>query len=117
MPLLSLKECTLSITFSSLMLLLILRRTCKLPPRGKTYPDFIKDANDEGDTAVATTFSFHRDVEREHAKLYEKALEHMLTAKDSEYYMCSICGLVADGAIPDQCPVCGALREQFRHVA
>lgn len=83
----------------------------------EAYPEFIKDANEEGDTAVATIFSYHRDVEREHAKLYEKALEHMLATKDSEYYVCTVCGYVSDGTLPDQCPICGAPKESFRHVA
>lgn len=83
----------------------------------KAYPDFIREANDEGDSIIATIFSYHRDVEREHAKLYEKALEHMLAAKESEYYVCSVCGYVADGVIPDQCPICGASSEQFRRIA
>jgi rubrerythrin len=81
------------------------------------YPQFIKEANDEDNAAVAASFSFHRDVERGHAKLYEKALEHMLGGKESEYYVCNVCGYVADGELPDRCPVRGAAREKFTHVA
>ncbi len=82
-----------------------------------TYPQFIKEANEESNTHVATIFSYSRDVERGHAKLYEKALEHMLGDVDTEYYVCSICGYVSDGVLPDQCPICGAPREKFRRSA
>jgi rubrerythrin len=83
---------------------------------GNTYPQFIKDANEEGNTQVAQIFSYSRDVERGHAKLYEKALEHMLGDADTEYYVCSVCGYVSDGTLPEECPICGAPAEKFRKV-
>ena len=81
-----------------------------------TYPQFIKEANEEDNTNVARIFSYSRDVERGHAKLYEKALEHMLGDVDTEYYVCSVCGYVSDGEPPDECPICGAPKEMFRKV-
>lgn len=83
----------------------------------QAYPAFIRDAEEEDNTRAATTFSYHRDVEREHARLYEKAMQHMLGSEDTEYYVCGVCGYVADGILPDQCPICGALKEEFRRVA
>jgi len=82
-----------------------------------TYPQFIKEANEEENRHVAMVFSYSRDVERGHAKLYEKALEHMLGDVDTEYYVCGVCGYVSDGELPDECPICGAPRGRFRKVA
>ena len=82
-----------------------------------TYPQFIKEANEEGNAHVAIIFSYSRDVERGHVKLYEKALEHMLGDVDTQYYVCGVCGCVFDGELPNQCPICGAPRERFRRVA
>ena len=81
-----------------------------------SYPQFVREANEEGNAAVATVFSHTRDVEREHARLYEKALEHMLGNVNTEYYVCSICGYVSDGVLPEKCPICGALKERFRRI-
>jgi rubrerythrin len=81
-----------------------------------TYPRFVKEANEDGDPAVARTFSFARDVEREHAKLYERALERMLADTDTDYYVCGICGYVSDGVLPDTCPICGATKDKFKHI-
>ena len=81
-----------------------------------TYPQFIKEANEEDNKHVAQIFSFSRDVEREHAKLYEKALQHMLAERETEYYVCGVCGYVSDGTLPDECPICGAPRERFRRI-
>ena len=81
-----------------------------------SYPQFIKEAHEEDNEHVARTFSYSRDVERGHAKLYEDALQHMLADVDTEYYVCSVCGHVADGELLDQCPICGAPKEKFRRV-
>jgi len=81
-----------------------------------TYPQFVREANEEGNTNVATTFSYSRDVEKEHAQLYKKALTHMMAGEETEYYVCQVCGHVSDGALPDECPICGASKKKFRKV-
>jgi len=81
-----------------------------------TYPQFIKEANEEGNADVARVFSYSRDVEKGHAKLYKKALERMIQETDTDYYVCGVCGYVSDGELPDECPICGAPREKFRRV-
>jgi rubrerythrin len=81
-----------------------------------TYPQFVRVANEEGNTSVATTFSYSRDVEKGHAKLYKKALAHMMAEEETDYYVCQVCGHVSDGVLPDVCPICGAPKEKFRKV-
>jgi len=81
-----------------------------------TYPQFIRESNEEDNTSVARVFSYSRDVEQGHAKLYKKALEHMIQETDTDYYVCGICGYVSDGELPDECPICGAPKEKFRHI-
>ena len=80
------------------------------------YPDFIKQATEEGNQAVATIFGYHRDVEHGHAKLYEKALDRLMDPQGVDYYVCSVCGYVAVGSAPDECPICGAKKDKFRRV-
>ena len=83
---------------------------------GRSYPQFIKEANEEGNTSVAKIFTYSRDVEATHAKLYKKALDYMVSETDTKYYVCSVCGYVSDGELPDQCPICGAPKEKFRTI-
>ena len=78
-----------------------------------SYPQLIKDANDENNEAVAAIFGFVRDVEKEHAKLYKRAMDHMVSEEETEYYICSICGHIEDGYAPDECPICGAPKDKF----
>lgn len=80
------------------------------------YPDFMKTAETEGNPAVSKIFSYHRDVERGHAKLYEKALDRMMDPAGVEYYVCSVCGYVAVGTAPDECPICNAPKDKFRRI-
>jgi rubrerythrin len=80
------------------------------------YPELIKDASEEGNTAVATIFGYHRDVEKGHAKLYEKALDRMMDPEGVDYYVCNVCGYIHIGSAPDECPICGAPRDKFRKV-
>jgi len=81
-----------------------------------TYPQFIREANEEENTSVATVLGYSRDAEKGHAKLYKKAQAHMMAGEETEYYVCQVCGHVSDGVLPDVCPICGAPREKFRKV-
>jgi rubrerythrin len=78
------------------------------------YPDFIKDAQEDGEETVALAFSHARDAESFHAKLYERAIYHVIEDKASEYHICQVCGYVTDKRKPEKCPVCGAPQEKFK---
>ena len=81
-----------------------------------TYPQFLREANEEGNASVAAILGYSRDVEKGHAGLYKKALAHTMAEKETEYYVCQVCGYVSDGVLPDECPICGAPKEKFRRV-
>jgi len=80
---------------------------------GVAYDNFLKLAGDLKDDAASTIFSNSRDVEDAHAKLYDKAANHLIGARETTYYVCQVCGYVSDGILPDVCPVCGAPKDQF----
>ncbi|MFN3535487.1 MAG: rubrerythrin family protein [Desulfatiglandales bacterium] len=80
------------------------------------YPKLIKDAVEEGDSAAERAFSQSRDVEERHAELYKRALNDMISEKETVYYVCQVCGYVAEDEAPENCPVCGAVRTKFKEV-
>ena len=80
------------------------------------YPEFIKDAEDEGETAAALTFSQARDAESYHAKLYERAIYDVIKDKVSTYHVCQVCGYVVSKKAPEKCPIGGAPKEEFKTV-
>ena len=79
------------------------------------YENFIQQALDMGENEAAEHFTQSRDVEEGHAKLYKSALNDMMEDRTTTYYVCSVCGYVSDGVLPDECPVCGAKKDQFVH--
>ena len=81
-----------------------------------TYPQFIVDAEQEGEQAATLSFTHARDVEEGHARLYKKAMDDMLQDQISDYYVCGVCGYTSDGLLPEECPVCGAKSEAFRRI-
>lgn len=82
----------------------------------KAYPQLIRDAEEEGEKVSALAFTQARDVEEYHAGLYKKAINDMMADRQSEYHVCSICGYITDGEVPDRCPVCQAKAEFFKRV-
>jgi rubrerythrin len=84
---------------------------------GVAYGEFVRQAEAEGDTAAVLHFSQSRDVEETHAALYKAAMGHLLEERQTTYHLCLVCGYVADGVLPEACPVCGAGREQFKSFA
>lgn len=77
------------------------------------YDEFIRLAEKVGDKAASLYFSQSRDVEDTHAKLYKEAMAHLLQERETTYYVCEVCGYVADGVLPEECPICGAKKERF----
>jgi len=80
------------------------------------YPDFLRTAEQEGESAAALAFSQARDAEGFHAKLYERAIMHLIKDEVKAYHVCQVCGYVTDKKIPSKCPVCGAPQEKFKTV-
>ena len=81
-----------------------------------TYPDFIQQAEEDGEQAAAITFTHARDAETYHAKLYERAIMNVIKDTVKAYHVCQVCGYVTDKKIPKKCPVCGAPPEKFKTI-
>ena len=80
---------------------------------GVAYDRFIKLAAEEKNETASAIFSQSRDVEDGHSKLYKEAMNHLMEERETTYYICGVCGYVSDGILPDECPVCGAKKEEF----
>lgn len=78
----------------------------------KMYPDMIKDAEAEGNAAVAKYFGFANAVEEVHANLYKNAMANPKGLKNTDYYVCKLCGYTHEGTC-GKCPVCQAGEASF----
>lgn len=80
------------------------------------YPRMIADAQAEGHKEAERTFTFANEVEKVHARLYQKALETMEDKKLVDIYVCPVCGYTVEGEPPDNCPVCKAVKKLFKRI-
>ena len=80
---------------------------------GVAYDRFVKLAEEIGDITASNIFSNSKDVEDGHAKLYKRAMSHLIGERETTYYVCQVCGYVSDGVWPEVCPVCSAPKDQF----
>jgi len=83
------------------------------------YPAFIAIAKAEKSKDALTSFSWAKDTESEHARLYAEALNILLMNGDdvmvaSEWYLCTKCGNLfntVEGV--ESCPVCALKASSF----
>ena len=80
---------------------------------GVHYLRMSREAEEDGEEAATVVFSQARDVEAGHAKLYKRALNHLIAQRSTEYYICSICGHITEGRPPETCPICNAPKTSF----
>lgn len=84
--------------------------------KNQFYPRFIREAEEDGHREAAKKFAQARDVEERHSQLYRRALSYLVNEEEVEYYVCQVCGYIAEGNPPEHCPICGALTRFFRKV-
>jgi len=83
------------------------------------YPEFLAEAEQEGNKPAEITFKNALAVEEIHHGLYSDALEAIRSGKDldaASVFVCSVCGNTVFGEPPDVCPVCKAPRDKFFEV-
>ncbi|MBR9676142.1 rubrerythrin family protein [Candidatus Woesearchaeota archaeon] len=83
------------------------------------YPEFIKQAESDGNKLAKQSFEHANIVEKEHEALYKKALVNVETGKDldaTDMNVCQVCGHTVEGDAPEVCPVCQATKDKFKKI-
>jgi Rubrerythrin len=85
------------------------------------YPEFVAEAEKEGEAAKAALRGFRlaNAAEEVHAKLYKAALEAAKAGKDltvAKVFLCPVCGDIEFDTAPDRCPICGVPASSFVEV-
>ncbi len=83
------------------------------------YPEFIKQAEAEGEKKAYGSFDLANKVEKIHHKLYQDALGELDKGETTElksFFVCQYCGYTVEGEAPDKCPICGAPKRIFKQV-
>jgi rubrerythrin len=77
------------------------------------YPACRQAASSAGDRSAEAAFEQFEKVSRNHASVLGNA---DLDTADHEFYVCQVCGYIALDAIPEKCPVCGAVPGRFKQI-
>ena len=81
------------------------------------YPEMIVAAKAEGAKEAERSFTYANEVEQIHARLYQKLIDTLDSAKENyPYYVCPVCGYTAEKNAPDSCPVCGTQGKMFKKI-
>ena len=83
--------------------------------RDAMYPEFLKQAREDGNKDAVRTFNFAKEAEAEHAKLYTEASTNLATWKTTAqpFYVCPSCGYTTSNPNFEKCPVDFTPREKF----
>lgn len=76
------------------------------------YPDFLKDAQVEGNKGAIASFTFAMKAEEVHARLYQEALANLDQTAEIFYYLCPVCGNI-EKSVPEKCSICGTSGSKF----
>ena len=85
----------------------------------KMYPDFMKQAEAEGNTKANDSFDLANKVEQIHHRLYQAALSMLEKGQamaEKPIYVCQYCGNTVEGEAPEKCPICGAPKKMFKRI-
>lgn len=83
------------------------------------YPDYVAEAEAEGNRRAISTFKNALDVEEIHHGLYTQALDAVKAGNDlpeARIFVCDVCGNTVYGEPPERCPVCGVSHTRFFEV-
>lgn len=84
---------------------------------GEMYPTYRKVADFQDEDEAKQSFDWALRAEKIHSKMYKDAKKSVDEGEDielDEMQICSVCGFTKEGEAPDQCPVCGAKKEEFK---
>ena len=84
------------------------------------YPEFLAEAEKEGEKPAMFSFKNALVVEEIHHGLYSEAQKAVEAGSDlpaRKIYVCPVCGNTVYGEAPEKCPICNVPGEKFLEVA
>lgn len=84
--------------------------------RDTMYPGFLATAKADDSRAAIRTFEFALAAEKEHAKLYQNALDNLGQNGTADYYVCQVCGMTLTQIPAKKCPSCRKSRDEYKKI-
>ena len=84
---------------------------------GQAYPETLRVAREERHRGAEAILIYAGKVTQLHLELCRKLLEGMGKLEENvSYYVCPVCGYIAEKDLPGKCPVCGTRGELFKRI-
>lgn len=74
--------------------------------RDTMYPEFMAQAKKDNSRPAMLTLQYAMNAEKEHAKLYQDALDNLGHNAPADYYVCQVCGMTLTEIPAKRCPSC-----------
>lgn len=84
--------------------------------RDTMYPGFIAAAKAEDARAGVRSLQAALSAEKEHARLYQQALDQLGKNPAADYFVCRDCGFTATQLPTKECPVCSEAPSKFKKI-
>lgn len=84
--------------------------------RDTMYPEFLAVAKADDAKAAIRTLQFAAAAEKEHALLYQKALDQLGRNAPEDYYVCQVCGMTLVELPAKKCPSCRKSRDEYKKI-
>ena len=81
------------------------------------YPEFLAVAKADDARAAIRTLEFAVAAEKEHAKLYQEALDNLGKNAPKDYYVCQVCGMTLTELPAKKCPSCRKSRDEYKKIS
>jgi len=84
--------------------------------RDTMYPEFLAVAKADDAQGAIRTLQFALAAEKEHAKLYQLALDSLGKNAAVNYFVCKVCGMTLTELPAKSCPSCHKSRDQYKQI-
>lgn len=74
--------------------------------RDTMYPEFLAQARKDNSRPARKTLQYAMNAEKEHARLYQEALDNLGNNAPADYYVCQVCGMTLTEMPAKRCPSC-----------
>lgn len=84
--------------------------------RDTMYPEFLAVAKADDAKAAIRTLQFAAAAEKEHALLYQAALDQLGKNPPEDYFVCQVCGMTLTELPAKKCPSCRKGLDEYKKV-
>ena len=85
--------------------------------RDTMYPEFLTVAKTDDAAAAIRTIEFALAAEKEHAKLYQEALDNLGKNAKADYFVCQVCGMTVTEMPAKKCRSCRQSRDKYKMIS